>query len=63
MWIEFERFVRAHATSSPMHQKILDCLIECKKLPSEATVKTPDDPFDRSVARSRTQRYLLLVAV
>jgi len=36
MWTEFERFVRSHSDTSPMHQKVLECLVECKKLPSES---------------------------
>ena len=36
MWVEFERFVRSHSDTSPMHQKVLECLVECKKLPSES---------------------------
>ena len=35
MWAEFERFVRSHSDTSPMHQKVLECLVECKKLPSD----------------------------
>jgi len=37
MWAEFERFVRSHADTSPMHQKVLECLVECKKLPSDSS--------------------------
>ena len=36
MWAEFERFVRNHADTSPMHQKVLECLVDCKKLPSDS---------------------------
>ncbi|KAL3853647.1 hypothetical protein ACJMK2_017177 [Sinanodonta woodiana] len=31
MWSELETMVRLHASTSPMHQKVLDCLLECKK--------------------------------
>lgn len=34
MWSELEALVQAHAGTSDMHQKVLDCLLECKK-PSE----------------------------
>lgn len=34
MWSELEALVKAHAGTSDMHQKVLDCLLECKK-PSE----------------------------
>ena len=36
MWAELEKFVRAHSDTSPMHEKILECLLECKK-PSESS--------------------------
>ncbi|KAL4225921.1 hypothetical protein ACF0H5_013909 [Mactra antiquata] len=31
MWSELEGLVQAHSTTSENHQKILDCLLECKK--------------------------------
>jgi len=31
MWSELEKFVRAHAGSSSMHHKVLECVLECKK--------------------------------
>ena len=31
MWCELERFVRAHSDSSPHHEKVLECLLDCKK--------------------------------
>ena len=31
MWSEMEALVQAHAGTSDMHQKILECLLECKK--------------------------------
>lgn len=31
MWSELEKFIRAHSDTSPMHHKILECLLECKK--------------------------------
>lgn len=38
MWAELEKFVRAHADTSPAHEKVLECLVECKK-PSEPSHK------------------------
>ena len=35
MWAELERLIRAHSTTSPSHQKVLECLLECKR-PSAA---------------------------
>lgn len=34
MWSELEALVQAHASTSDNHQKVLECLLECKK-PSE----------------------------
>ena len=31
MWAELEKFVRAHAGSSSMHQRVLDCVLDCKR--------------------------------
>lgn len=31
MWAEFERLVRALSGTSPMHQKVLECLLDCKR--------------------------------
>ncbi|XP_021342348.1 protein asunder homolog isoform X1 [Mizuhopecten yessoensis] len=31
MWSELEALVGAHASTSPMHQRILDCILDCKK--------------------------------
>lgn len=39
MWSELEALIQAHAGTSEMHQKVLDCLLECKK-PSEDRRKT-----------------------
>lgn len=39
MWSELEALIQAHAGTSEMHQKVLDCLLECKK-PTEDRRKT-----------------------
>jgi len=55
MWAEFERFVRSHADTSPMHQKVLECLVECKKLPSDSakasSLSELQDQTDRETDR------------
>jgi len=59
MWAEFERFVRSHSDTSPMHQKVLECLVECKKLPSDvgkaasSTSSDVQDQTDRETDRYR----------
>ena len=46
MWAELESFVRAHADTSPMHQRILECLLECKKI-------SPDDVKPKKTEQSQ----------
>ena len=36
MWAELEKFVRAHSDTSPYHEKVLECLLECKKPSAES---------------------------
>ena len=38
LWAELESYVRAHAASSPQHQSVLDCLLECKR-PDDTSAK------------------------
>ena len=43
MWSELETMVRAHADTSPMHQKVLECLLDCKKPSDDAKGRKPGD--------------------
>ena len=35
MWSELEMLVKAYADTSPNHQKVLECLLDCKKPTAE----------------------------
>ena len=53
LWAELESYVRAHSASSPQHQSVLDCLLECKR-PDDtsakpAVVKAAEDRCDDNV--------------
>ncbi|XP_022105376.1 integrator complex subunit 13-like [Acanthaster planci] len=39
MWAELEVLVRAHSSTSPAHEKILQCLLDCRKPPGEEAGK------------------------
>lgn len=41
MWNEFERLVRAFSDASVMHDKVLECLLECKKKNTDETLTVP----------------------
>lgn len=43
MWSELESMVRAHSDTSPMHQKVLECLLECKKPSDDAKARKQGD--------------------
>ena len=43
MWAELEAMVRAHSDTSPMHQKVLECLLECKKPSDDAKARKQGD--------------------
>lgn len=43
MWSELETMVRAHADTSPMHQKVLECLLDCKKPSDDAKARKMGD--------------------
>ena len=43
MWSELEGMVRAHSDTSPMHQKVLECLLECKKPSDDAKARKQGD--------------------
>jgi hypothetical protein len=40
MWSELESLIRAHADTSPQHQRVLECLLKCKK-PTDDTKSSP----------------------
>ncbi|XP_038061672.1 integrator complex subunit 13-like isoform X2 [Patiria miniata] len=39
MWSELEVLVRAHSNTSPAHEKILQCLLDCRKPPGDEAGK------------------------
>ena len=64
MWAELEKLIRVHSNTSPEHQQILDCLLECKK-PSDSAVspkhsqsKTPEREAD--MAWKELESYVTL---
>lgn len=40
VWNELEKLIRCQAGNSPGHQKVLECLLECKR-PSESGSSSP----------------------
>lgn len=66
MWAELESLIRAHADSSPQHQRVLECLLKCKKPTDDARSspkktkeeKSEKDPStDQSYAWQELDRY------
>jgi len=55
MWAEFERYVRSHSETSPMHQKVLECLVDCKKLPTDSS-KASSELQDQMDKDKETER-------
>lgn len=45
MWSELEMLVQAYADTSPNHQKVLDCLLDCKKPTEDKSPKKGDKVF------------------
>ena len=39
MWSELETLVRVNSTTSPAHEKVLQCILDCRKPPGDETVK------------------------
>jgi len=57
MWAEFERFVRSHSDTSSMHHKVLECLVECKRLPGDsAKVSSSSELQDQTDKDKETER-------
>ena len=47
MWSELEKLIGSHSNNSTNHQKVLECLMECKR-PSEGSgspTKKPEKPL------------------
>ena len=40
MWSELETLVRAHSATSPAHEKVLQCILDCRKPPGDEAGKT-----------------------
>eukprot|EP00106_Octopus_bimaculoides_P016217 XP_014783659.1 PREDICTED: protein asunder homolog [Octopus bimaculoides] len=53
-WNELETLIRCYSDSSPMHEKVLECLIDCKK-PSEdsRTLPSPKRTADKAFAKDK----------
>lgn len=45
MWSELEKLIEAYADTSPNHQKVLDCLNDCKKPTEDKSPKKADKVF------------------
>ena len=45
MWSELEKLIEAYADTSPNHQKVLDCLNDCKTPTEDKTPKKADKVF------------------
>ena len=58
MWLELERFIRAHAVNSAQHKKVLECLLECKGSSIDTTdQKIKEEKPDLSVADQAMQDF------
>lgn len=62
MWNEFERLVRAFSDASVQHEKVLECLLECKKkntdesLPAPLTNVKDEKPHPTDMSSDRCQK-------
>lgn len=56
MWAELENLIRAHADSSPQHQKVLECLLKCKK-PSDDVKSSPSSTKEEKQETNTDQNY------
>lgn len=46
MWSELEMLIKGYADTSPNHQKVLECLLDCKKpTPEDKSPKKGDKVF------------------
>ncbi|XP_071082400.1 integrator complex subunit 13-like [Haliotis cracherodii] len=50
LWAELEMLVRAHVLTSPFHEKVLECLLECKK-PSDDAKGSPKKALEKSASK------------
>ena len=58
MWGELERFIRVHASTSPQHKSVLECLTDCKGSSlDDATDSKKDEKSDLSVADKALQDF------
>ena len=61
MWNELERLIRVHSSTSPGHEKVLECLLECKR-PTEGTTSpvktapTKDEPMEAEMGWKEIDR-------
>ena len=51
MWSELEQLVRAHVDNSEDHQKILECILECRQ-PDSSSGKAGGSPTKRSASQA-----------
>lgn len=56
MWAELENLIRAHADSSPQHQRVLECLLKCKK-PSDDVKSSPSSTKEEKQETNTDQNY------
>ncbi|CAI9740400.1 Hypothetical predicted protein [Octopus vulgaris] len=53
-WNELETLIRCYSETSPMHEKVLECLIDCKKPTEDSrTLPSPKRSADKAFAKDK----------
>ncbi|XP_048741642.2 integrator complex subunit 13-like [Ostrea edulis] len=56
MWAELESLIRAHADTSPQHQRVLECLLKCKKPTDDAKSSPKKAKEEKMEVESNTEQ-------
>ena len=59
MWAELEKLVRAHSDTSDNHNKVLACLLECKK-PTEEPKVSPKKAASEKIKEEKEDPELAM---